>query len=40
MEKHYSDWFESLVRGRFDIARREVLFDELCYTVKTGKTPS
>ena len=34
MEKHYSDWFESSAAQAFNIERRDVLFGELCYTVR------
>lgn len=34
MEKHYSDWFESTVTDAFEIQKRDVLFGELCYTVR------
>lgn len=34
MEKHYSDWFESTATNAFDIQKRDVLFGELCYTVR------
>ena len=34
MEKHYSDWFEQSAAQAFNIERRDVLFGELCYTVR------
>ncbi len=34
MEAHYSAWFETTVSRDFSIERREVLFGELCYTVR------
>ncbi len=34
MEKHYSDWFEASAAQAFSIERRDVLFGELCYTVR------
>ena len=34
MEKHYSDWFEASASQCFDIERRDVIFDELCYVVR------
>ena len=37
MEKHYSEWFESAARGRFDVLRREALFGELCYIVRRSE---
>ncbi len=34
MEKNYSNWFESLISGKFDILDRFILARELCYTIR------
>ncbi|MBO7358736.1 MAG: 16S rRNA (guanine(1405)-N(7))-methyltransferase RmtF [Clostridia bacterium] len=37
MEKNYSNWFESLVSGKFDILDRFIMARELCYTISRKK---
>ncbi len=38
MEKNYSEWFEKTIGTAFAVIDRFVLGNELCYTVRKGKT--
>lgn len=38
MEQHYSEWFEELIDGRYTIIKRQVITDELCYTIRRCNT--
>ncbi len=38
MEQHYTDWFEALISGSYSIIKRQVISNELCYTIRRCDT--